>query len=639
MSSFYSTILIKGLSGPTGPTGATGSLGPVGPTGPNAYGSTGSSIIGITLDSIKRLLFTFEGGSTASSSPIVSGATGSWQARISGQGTNTVFSSSLQGSSGDFIVLKNFKTDTPESIGITLSDDQNSIVINYISTLGGTFTQSELNRLVIGSGTGISSANITNYDTVTKSLDIKIDRYLEGITNVYPVDIPGFFTSQWDLNTDLHSIFNLQPETTINTRKIININSTANDNISRGITVIIPSGITASIRYIEFKVNEDVDVLFPMDLPIRLTDKLEVVNMISIGKDKWYGSFALWNNDSSININTKTPVLDLIGQNGMFWSGGSWLADRLVQEGNPCTNQSNSNIFERPCIEGDGSSSGGGAGSCINPTGPTTGPSRLLRGGSWRDDQDRVRASARSIMYFPATRDDNIGFRVAKTAVLTNWYTVIEQFVNAAVVTDATLRNAITASGLPWRVRDNGTNIEMLLVPGGTFMMGCSPSTQYACASEESPTHQVTLTNAFYMGKTEVTQAQWTAKMGSNPSHFKTFQESPSFPVEMVSWDMVAGANGFMDKTGLRLPTEAEWEYAYRAGTTKAFHRYTGQPNGFNDDTLVGNIAWYNNGSNANPQAVAQKAPNGLGLHDMAGNVYEWCQDWYGLYSNCGVNP
>ncbi len=113
MSSFYSTILIKGLSGPTGPTGATGSLGPVGPTGPNAYGSTGSSIIGITLDSIKRLLFTFEGGSTASSSPIVSGATGSWQARISGQGTNTVFSSSVQGSSGDFIVLKNSKQILP----------------------------------------------------------------------------------------------------------------------------------------------------------------------------------------------------------------------------------------------------------------------------------------------------------------------------------------------------------------------------------------------------------------------------------------------------------------------------------------------------------------------------------------------
>ena len=636
MSSFYSTIFVKGLSGSTGPTGSTGSLGPVGPIGPNVYGSTGSSIIGITLDSIKQLLFTFEDGSTASSSAIVSGATGSRQARISGQGTNTIFSSSVQGSTGDFIVLKNFKTNTPESIGITLSDDQNSIVINYINTLGGTFSQSELNRLVIGSGTGISSANITNYDTLTKSLDIKIDRYLEGITNVYPENILGDSTSQWDLNTDLYSIFNLQPETTINTYKIININSTVNDNISRGITVIIPSGITASGRYIEFIVNDGVDVLFPMDLPIRLTDKLEVVNMISMGKDKWYGSFALWNNDSSININTKTPVFDLIAQNGTFWSGGSWLAAKISSEANSCSiYQSNSNnVYERPCIVG-GSSSGGGAGSCINPTGPATGSTRLLRGGAWDFSLSGCRASQRAGLT-PDFIADSVGFRVAKTAVPAGWYTMLEQAPDPTVVTNTTMRNAIIASGLPWRVRDNSSNIEMLLVPAGTFTMGCSPSTQYACAYDESPTHQVTLTNAFYMGKTEVTQAQWTAKMGSNPSFFSGYTNSPSFPVERVSWDMVAsGSTSFMDKTGLRLPTEAEWEYAYRAGTTTAFHRYTGQPNGFNDDTLVDQIAWYNNGSNANPQAVAQKAPNGLGLHDMAGNVYEWCQDWYGLYSNC----
>ena len=108
--------------------------------------------------------------------------------------------------------------------------------------------------------------------------------------------------------------------------------------------------------------NDDVDVLFPMALPIRLTDKLEVVNMISMGQDKWYGSFALWNNDSNININTKTPVLDLIGQNGIFWEGGEWFLNRLVFENNSCTNKSNSNVYERPCIEG-GSPGGGGAGA------------------------------------------------------------------------------------------------------------------------------------------------------------------------------------------------------------------------------------------------------------------------------------
>ena len=99
------------------------------------------------------------------------------------------------------------------------------------------------------------------------------------------------------------------------------------------------------------------------------------------------------------------------------------------------------------------------------------------------------------------------------------WATVLEWIPNPAVVTDANLRAAITATNLPWRVLDNGTNIEMLLVPGGTFMMGCSPE-DVQCQSDESPTHQVTLTNAFYMGKTEVTQAQWTAKMGNNPSAF-----------------------------------------------------------------------------------------------------------------------
>ena len=101
------------------------------------------------------------------------------------------------------------------------------------------------------------------------------------------------------------------------------------------------------------------------------------------------------------------------------------------------------------------------------------------------------------------------------------WATVLEWTPDAAVVTDANLRAAIVASGFAWRVRDNSSNIEMLLVPGGTFMMGCSASTQYACTSIESPTHEVTLTQAFYMGRYEVTQAQWTAKMGSNPSFFQ----------------------------------------------------------------------------------------------------------------------
>ena len=180
----------------------------------------------------------------------------------------------------------------------------------------------------------------------------------------------------------------------------------------------------------------------------------------------------------------------------------------------------------------------------------------------------------------------------------------------------------------------------MLLVPGGTFIMGCSASNSYACASDESPTHQVTLTQAFYMGRYEVTQAQWTATMGSNPSNFSGYTDSPSRPVERVSWNMIASTGGFNSVTGLRLPTEAEREYAYRAGTTTAFHSYPSQPNGFNDDTLLGNIAWYTSNSGSQTHVVGSKLANGFGLYDMSGNVWEWCQDWNGPYSSGSVtNP
>ena len=208
--------------------------------------------------------------------------------------------------------------------------------------------------------------------------------------------------------------------------------------------------------------------------------------------------------------------------------------------------------------------------------------------------------------------------------IVPTWATLLEAVPDPAVVTDANLRAAIAATGLAWRIRDNGTNIEMLLIPPGIFMMGCSPG-DAECSDDESPAHQVTLTNAFYMGKTEVTQAQWQAQMGYNPSYFQGQSDSPSRPVEQVSWNM---SRDFITATGLRYPTEAEWEYACRAGTTA--QRY-----GVLDD-----IAWYNGNPNGATHAVATKLPNAFGLYDTIGNVWEWCQDWNGTYSSVSVtNP
>ena len=214
-----------------------------------------------------------------------------------------------------------------------------------------------------------------------------------------------------------------------------------------------------------------------------------------------------------------------------------------------------------------------------------------------------------------------------------SWATLLEGLPDPAVVTNTTLRNAITATNLPWRVRDNASNIEMLLVPTGIFTMGCSASLQSVCNANEIPTHQVTLTNAFYLGRYEVTQAQWLAEMGTNPSFFQgpSYPDASIRPVERVSWDML---QPFCTQNGLRLPTEAEWEYACRAGTTTAF------PNGSNDGNTIGTIAWYNMNSGSQTNAIGGKLANGLGLHDMSGNAYEWTNDRFGTYpSGAQTNP
>lgn len=172
---------------------------------------------------------------------------------------------------------------------------------------------------------------------------------------------------------------------------------------------------------------------------------------------------------------------------------------------------------------------------------------------------------------------------------------------------------------------------KFVYVAPGTFTMGATPEQEYPY-NEEEPAHQVTLTNGYYIGQTEVTQALWKAVMGSNPSRFK----GDNLPVEQVSWndcqDFIARLN---DMTGqrFRLPTEAEWEYAARGGHQSRGTQYSGAYS-------IDNCAWYDGNSGSKTHPVATKQANELGIYDMSGNVWELCQDWYGSYSsNAVTNP
>lgn len=172
----------------------------------------------------------------------------------------------------------------------------------------------------------------------------------------------------------------------------------------------------------------------------------------------------------------------------------------------------------------------------------------------------------------------------------------------------------------------NGVEISFAYIPEGIFQMGSINGN-----SDEKPIHKITIRQGFFMGRTEVTQAQWQAVMGSNPSYFKDCLQCP---VEQVSW---YDAQSFIDKLNAqndgfryRLPTEAEWEYAARAGTTGD---YAGD---------LDSMAWYEPNSNKKTHPVANKQANAWGLYDMHGNVWEWCQDWYvaDYYSNSpDINP
>ena len=157
-------------------------------------------------------------------------------------------------------------------------------------------------------------------------------------------------------------------------------------------------------------------------------------------------------------------------------------------------------------------------------------------------------------------------------------------------------------------------------------MMGCSPG-DGQCDGNENPRHEVTISRGFEMGKYEVTQGQWIKVMGNNPSNFKG---DDGLPVERVSWNDIQGfiakLNALNDGYRYCLPTEAEWEYAARGGTTGPYY------------ANLDGIAWYDANSGSRTHPVGQKQANGYGLHDMLGNVWECCADWYGE-SYYGYSP
>jgi formylglycine-generating enzyme required for sulfatase activity len=190
---------------------------------------------------------------------------------------------------------------------------------------------------------------------------------------------------------------------------------------------------------------------------------------------------------------------------------------------------------------------------------------------------------------------------------------------------DESTRMEGTSAG---EVRNLG-GIEMVWCPPGEFLMG-SPTSEADRRNDETQ-HRVTLTTGFWMAKTETTQGQWVSVMGDNPSTFKGMD----LPVETVNWDDVQGWLGKMNErhplpAGWKweLPTEAQWEYACRAGTETA---YAG---------VLTNMAWYADNSGLKPNPVGAKQANAWGLHDMHGTVFEWCRDWYGDYpSGVATNP
>ncbi|MCX7385045.1 MAG: SUMF1/EgtB/PvdO family nonheme iron enzyme [Planctomycetales bacterium] len=265
-----------------------------------------------------------------------------------------------------------------------------------------------------------------------------------------------------------------------------------------------------------------------------------------------------------------------------------------------------------------------------DPSGPSTGSKRSTRGGSADSPPEFCRSSSR-LGNAPSDRGVSLGFRV---------YCELESSPEPAVAPFDT--SQAKANQKAWAnhlgvpvVSTNSIGMKMVLIPPGEFMMG-SPESEREPRPDET-LHQVTLTQSFQIGVCEVTQSQYEKVIGANPSSIK----GPDNPVEQINWDEASAfcrrLSALKEEKALghvyRLPTEAEWEYACRAGTTTAYSFG-------NDTSQLVDFAWAKVNSGEKPQPVGQKNPNSWGLYDMHGNVWEWCQDWQGdLPSGAVTDP
>jgi formylglycine-generating enzyme required for sulfatase activity len=248
-----------------------------------------------------------------------------------------------------------------------------------------------------------------------------------------------------------------------------------------------------------------------------------------------------------------------------------------------------------------------------DPSGPATGSYRVGRGGSWLGDASNCRSADR-YMFRPSYTGVFLGFRVVLAVPL-----------DTGPAADAARVNLVSpAIGSERVVADNVLGMAFVEVAAGSFTMGSNDG-----EANEKPVRTVRITKGFWMGKTEVTQAQWRQLMNDSPSRFK----GDDLPVEQVDWNRCVEFCGKLterERTAgrlpagyvYRLPTEAEWEYAARGGSKSRGFTYSGG----ND---LGTVGWFTDNSGGTTHPVGKKTANELGLYDLSGNVWEWCQDWY----------